>query len=93
MLTLLQTGVTVLWDLVEVLYLITHTKSDGIHPNACIVIDLILFIAVAAMSSVIAFTAATLHDSGWYFAFFQSEQGVEYLRIATGFGYMTAYVW
>ncbi|RFN48400.1 hypothetical protein FIE12Z_7360 [Fusarium flagelliforme] len=86
------TGAAILWDLVEVLYLIIHTDSDGIQPNACIIIDLILFLALTAMSSVIAFTAAKLRDSGWYFAFFQNEQGVEYLRIATGFGFMTAVV-
>jgi len=87
-----QTGAATLWDLVEVLYLIIHANSDGIHPNPCIIIDLILFLALTAMSSVIAFTAANLSDSGWYFAFFQDEQGVEYLRIAAGFGFITAYV-
>ncbi|KAJ4111501.1 hypothetical protein NW768_011855 [Fusarium equiseti] len=86
------TGVTILWDLVEVVYLTLHTNSDGINPNACVIFDSILFLALAAMSGVTAFTSAKLSDSGWYFAFFQNQQGVEYLRIATGCGFMTAYV-
>ncbi|CAM1506176.1 Fc.00g058170.m01.CDS01 [Cosmosporella sp. VM-42] len=42
------------------------------------------------MSGVIAHAVANLSDSGYYFAFFQDEDGVEYLRIVLGLGILAA---
>lgn len=44
------------------------------------------------MSGVLAFTVSKLSDSGWYFAFFKGEAGVEYLRIVLAFAILTAFV-
>ena len=55
-------------------------------------VDLLLFLGLAAMSGVIGHTVANLSDSGYYFAFFQDEDGLEYLRIVLGFGIPASYV-
>jgi hypothetical protein len=66
--------------------------KKGVHPAACIIVDTLVTLALSALSGVIAFTISKLSDSGWYFAFFQDEQGVEYLRIVLAFGILGAYV-
>ncbi|KAF7552689.1 hypothetical protein G7046_g7338 [Stylonectria norvegica] len=80
---------TILWDSVDVLALSCGSRS-GIHANACFIVDTILFLGLTAMSGVIAHTVSHLSDSGWYFAFFQDEEGIDYLRIVLGFGFLTA---
>lgn len=64
----------------------------GAHPAACLIIDLLLFLALAALSGVIAFTVSRFDDSGYYFALFINGAGEEYLRMIIAFGVLSTYV-
>ena len=65
----------------------------GVHPVACLIMDTLLFLALAALSGVMAFTLAKWDDSGYYFAYFNNGQGgEEVLRIVLGFGILATYV-
>ncbi|KAK7428447.1 hypothetical protein QQZ08_005066 [Neonectria magnoliae] len=85
-------GVAILWDFVDAICFCVRRTHDGVPVGACILVDLILFLGFAAMSSVLAFTVSKLSDSGFYFAFFQDGVGAEYLYIAFIFGFLAAYV-
>lgn len=78
-----------LWSCVDAICLCIRY---GVHPSACIIFDLVLFLGLGAMSGVIAFTLSKLDDSGYYFAFFQDQRGEEYLRIVLGFGILATCV-
>ncbi|KAH6989120.1 hypothetical protein BKA56DRAFT_668304 [Ilyonectria sp. MPI-CAGE-AT-0026] len=83
--------VAFLWDCVDTVCLCVRSRS-GAHPRACLIVDLLLFLALGAMSSVIAFTISKLDDSGFYFAFFQDGRGKEYLYIVLVFGVLATLV-
>lgn len=78
---------SIVWSIVDIILL---SIRRGVHPAACIIVDALVTLALAALSGVIGFTISKLSDSGWYFAFFQGEEGVEYLRIVLAFGILGA---
>ncbi|KAM5354797.1 hypothetical protein ACJ41O_001443 [Fusarium nematophilum] len=79
-------AVAIFWDCVDAIYLCVRRDRYGVHPSACLIVDLLLFLGLGAMSGVIAFTISKLDDSGYYFTFFQDEAGEEYLHVILGFG-------
>ncbi|KPM44949.1 hypothetical protein AK830_g1666 [Neonectria ditissima] len=85
-------GVAILWDFVDAVCLCARSSHESVPAGARILVDLILFLAFAAMSSVLAFTVSKLSDSGFYFAFFHDGVGAEYLYIALIFGFLAAIV-
>ncbi|KAF4979043.1 hypothetical protein FZEAL_4674 [Fusarium zealandicum] len=80
----------ILWDSIDAICLCVRRGRYGVHPNACLIVDMLLFLGLGAMSGVIAFMISKLDDSGWYFAFFQDKAGKEYLHIVLGFGIIAA---
>ena len=76
----------------DILALCIRRERAGVHPIACLIIDFILFLALAALSGVIAFTLSRFDDSGYYFAFFNNGDGEEYLRMILAFGVLSTYV-
>lgn len=59
---------------------------------ACLIVDTLLFLGLTAISGALIAVLAHSHDYGYYFAFFDSGVGEEYLRIIVGFGIMATYV-
>ncbi|QPH01585.1 hypothetical protein C2857_005788 [Epichloe festucae Fl1] len=80
--------VAILWSCIDCACLWFRRGRLGVDPIACLIVDLLLFLSLGAMSGVFVVMVATFKDSGYHFAFLDKRGGEEYLRIILGFGIM-----
>ncbi|KAG6237156.1 hypothetical protein E4U25_002998 [Claviceps purpurea] len=80
--------VALLWSCIDIVCFCFRRQHAGVDPIACLIVDTLLFLGLCAISGALIATLANFHDTGYYFAFFTTGAGEEYLRIIVGFGIM-----
>ncbi|KAG6117512.1 hypothetical protein E4U13_001001 [Claviceps humidiphila] len=80
--------VALLWSCIDIVCFCFRRGHAGVDPMACLIVDTLLFLGLTAISGALIAVLAHSHDYGYYFAFFDSGVGEEYLRIIVGFGIM-----
>lgn len=86
-----------IWDIAEGITLIVRRRSyKGIHPGACVGVDLVLWLALGALSG--AMIPVASYGDGYNYISYDSYSSYDYLTdstlliVAISFGFIVTYV-
>lgn len=85
-----QAILALVWDLTHAICSCASRRYRTMSLVNGLVLDVLLFLALAGMTAYIAFALSVLPDSGYYVAYFQSEAGSDVLRAILGTGVVSS---